>query len=124
MGKAARLRKALNAGSAYAAPVAGVSRRSLFARIRAGVVGIVDAADDWPTTVQANQTVPMTAIRLIGTGFVIDKGLVLTAKHVVQHFIDRTVAWEASKVGPRPPPPKFLFSTAFLGAQQALVDMQ
>jgi S1-C subfamily serine protease len=124
MGKAARARKALNAGAADAGSPAGSPRRAVFARIRESVVGIVDAADDWPTAIATSQVTPMTAISLLGTGFIIDNNIVLTAKHVVQHFIDRTLAWEANKAGPRPPAPKFLFSTAFLGAKQANVDMQ
>jgi S1-C subfamily serine protease len=123
MGKESRERKRLNAQRGLGPAVGTVSRRDLFARVRQSVVAIVDLPDDWAVNIPAGQQ-PLASMRLIGSGFVIPGGFVLTAKHVIQQFVDAFTAWNQTRQGPQPRQAKLLFSTTFTGSESNNITMQ
>lgn len=111
MGKAARLKRQRNARATTPHAAVETPRRSVFRRVRESVVAIVDAPDDWnvvgKTFVPTN---PLASITIQGTGFVADdSGIVVTAKHVVQPFIDRA-AVDAAGHRELQNPPKVLIA--------------
>lgn len=74
-------------------------RRKLFARIRRGVVGIAYA----PDLPNPDNTNPFAQVNVIGSGFLVDvdRGLVVTAKHVIEPWHQE---WTAHTAGQAPQP--------------------
>jgi S1-C subfamily serine protease len=85
------------------------ARRALFARVRRSVVAIVSAPDQ---LAQASPGSPLAvaSLTVVGTGFIIDgSGTALTAKRVIQPWLD-AVALHKAGGGPLPSPPKVTIS--------------
>ena len=81
------------------------SRRALFARVRQSVVAIVSAPDQLATAAPGSP-LSIASLTVVGTGFVIDDtGTALTAKRVIQPWLDAVAVHKAGG-GPLPSPPK------------------
>ena len=81
------------------------ARRALFARVRRSVIAIVSAPDQLAPA-SPGPPLSFASLTVVGTGFVIDSsGTALTAKRVIQPWLDAVAVHKAGG-GPLPSPPK------------------
>ena len=108
MGKRSDERRRVKREAERAAPL---GRRESFKRVKACVVGIVNAPADIDAVfrkVGQSQANAFAPLQVIGSGFVFDEnGTIITAKHVVQPWIDASAQL---KPGQTIPPPRILFA--------------
>jgi S1-C subfamily serine protease len=106
------------------------SRREVFRRIRAAVVGIVRAPADIDAALKvsgASGKNILAPLQVVGSGYVYDEsGLIITAAHVIQPWIDAQRAAKASGQPVTLAPPRVLISepaqkTSDTGARMGFV---
>jgi S1-C subfamily serine protease len=74
--------------------------------VRRGTLAIASAPDDLGTAFEKSPQKPLAALSVVGTAFVVDPaGIAITAKHVIQPWLNAYVAHKAGK-GLFPPRPK------------------
>jgi S1-C subfamily serine protease len=77
------------------------NRRAVFARIRRGVMAIVEGPIDFEAAMRSDSDNPYSQIGIVGTCFAISDTVVATARHVIQPFLDSIEAYHKSTSVPQ-----------------------